>query len=114
MHHLTHNPFYILELNPTASHMEIERSGQKILGMLELGLSDAHRYRTPAGEYRRDQDAVRQAMAELKDPRRRLLHELWARLPPDTVVELGGHDEDLQAPLAGWPEALSALGWSRP
>lgn len=121
------NPFYVLGLRPSAGRMEVEREGQKLLGMLELGLASAATYPTPVGLGARTPDKVRRAMAELRDPERRLVHELWARLDPAPAPTEAPRDEveeDLAAmaataaaggsggdPLAPWPEALSALGW---
>ncbi len=76
------NPFYVLGLRPDATRAEIEREGQKLLGMLELKLQSAARYATPVGPAERTADKVRRAMAELRDPERRLEHEVWARLDP--------------------------------
>lgn len=76
------NPFYVLALPVTASRREVEREGQKLLGMLELKLEDAQRYRTPLGVHLRTADLVRNALARLRDPRRRLESELFAVLPP--------------------------------
>lgn len=114
------NPFYVLGLRPSASRAEVEREGQKLLGMLELGLASAATYATPVGPGSRTADKVRQAMAALRDPERRLVHEVWARLDPSPPPE-DGLDDDLgelpppeppgDDPLAPWPDALSALGW---
>ena len=41
------NAFFVLGLSPDASAVEIEREGQKLLGMLELGHDGADRYVTP-------------------------------------------------------------------
>ena len=108
------NPFYVLGLRPGSSRTEVEREGQKLLAMLELGLSKAERYPTPLGERDRTADKVRLAMAELRDPDKRLLHELWARLAPEPLP-LGdgaatGEGEERVRP---WPEARVALGWGR-
>lgn len=123
---LQENPFYVLGLRPGCSRSEIEREGQKLLGMLELGLSAARRYDTPLGAQPRDAERVRWAMAELREPARRLVHELWAWLP---AQPLAGPPEDTDAalreglaqtgesaaaawePLATWPQALLALGY---
>lgn len=113
---LADNPFYVLGLRPSATAVEVEREGQKILGMLELNLAGARVYRTPVGQQERDPEKVRHAMSELRDPTRRLVHELWARLPPDAVVELGDPEsfaEEARAFAAPWTEAMAALGWSR-
>ena len=75
------NPFYVLGVAPDATRAEIEAEGQKLLGMLELGLAGARSYRSPLGESPRTAEDVRRALAELRDPARRLEHELWARLP---------------------------------
>lgn len=105
------NPFYVLGLKPQASRAEIEREGQKLLGMLELGLAAARRYQSPCGPRPRDADRVRWALAELRDPTRRLRHELWARLPatevPPAPEDTGARD----APV--FADALEALGFGR-
>jgi len=118
------NPFYVLGLRPSASRIEVEREGQKLLGMLELGLGSAATYPTPVGLGARTPDKVRRAMAELRDPERRLLHELWARLDPapaqaeapqdaleEELAEMASAEPAGEDPLAPWPEALSALGF---
>jgi hypothetical protein len=100
------NPFYVLGLPPTASRAEIEREGQKLLGLIELGLKQASAYETPLGARPRTAEQVRWALSELRDPARRLVHELWAAhkaaAPPAAASE----------PPAAWPEVVVALGWS--
>jgi curved DNA-binding protein CbpA len=108
------NPFYVLGLRPDATRAEIERQGQKLLGMLELSLQSAARYATPVGPAERTADKVRRAMAELRDPERRLEHEMWAGL--DAGATATTDDDDGGAPVparadAPWPGALSELGW---
>ena len=113
------NPFYVLALRPDATRQAIERQGTKLLGMLELALKSARAYSTPVGRAVRTAEKVRSAMAELRDPARRLEHEIWARLDPEAVLaattDVTSRDEDLspRAPQAmdPWPEALAALGW---
>ncbi|HVI00088.1 MAG TPA: hypothetical protein VM869_15330 [Enhygromyxa sp.] len=113
---LASNPFYVLGLRPDCARAEIEREGQKLIGMLELELSAAATYRSPIGEHRRTPELVREAMAELRDPNRRLLHELWATLEPAVPAPSSASaDEDDEANLAPFP-ALRALGfgdWGR-
>jgi hypothetical protein len=79
---LADNPFHVLGLRPDCSRAELEREGQKLLGMLELELSAARTYASPLGIHERTSEQVREAMAELRDPERRSIHELWAALPP--------------------------------
>lgn len=99
---LQENPFYVLGLRPGCSRSEIEREGQKLLGMLELGLSAARRYDTPLGAQPRDAERVRWAMAELREPARRLVHELWAWLPAQPLAgPPGDADAALREGLAG-------------
>lgn len=122
------NPFYILGLRPDCSRADLEREGQKLLAMLELKLEAARSYPTPLGPMPRTADSVRQAMAELRDPQRRLLHELWAQLPASPLASEPPRATDPPsdppgsaaapadaAPPAGppppWPEALTALGF---
>jgi len=101
------NPFLVLGVPVGATAAEVEREGQKLLGMIELGLEAAAFYATPLGPRRRSSDLVRWAMSELRDPHRRLLHELWfmgdSRAPaPDS--------EGVNA----WRGARRALGWNSP
>jgi hypothetical protein len=76
------NPFFVLGVAPDASRIEIEREAQKLLGMLELDFADARTYDTPLGPRPRTAEAVRAAVAALRDPYRRLVAELWARNTP--------------------------------
>jgi hypothetical protein len=76
------NPFFVLGLSPDASRIEVEREAQKLLGMLELEFIDAKTYPTPVGPQPRTPEAVRAAVAALRDPYRRLVAELWARHAP--------------------------------
>lgn len=109
------NPFYVLDLPPECSRMEIERQGRKLLGMLEAQMKSAASYESPLGKHERTASAVRQAMADLHDPERRLLHEMWAHLPQDAF----GYAE-VQAPQPTnvtspelTPEQLRRrLGWA--
>lgn len=78
---IAENPFYVLGLRPDCSRHDVEREGQKLLAMLQLGLRDALEYTTPLGPKTRTPELVRSAMAELREPKRRLVHELLAELP---------------------------------
>jgi len=73
------NPFLVLELGPGVGGAQAERQGEKLLAMLAAGLEEAGRYSTPFGARERTPELVRAALAELRDPRRRLRHEWWAR-----------------------------------
>lgn len=105
------NPFFVLDVPTTATRAEIERAGQKWLGMLTLGLARAAVYVTPLGVRARTPELVRAAMAELRDPERRVGHELWCLLdeaPPVVEADV----EDLGEAGAGF-DALGAAGWRR-
>ena len=73
------NPFLVLEVAPAAGVAEIERQGQRLLAELAAGLDGARRYPTPFGARERTSELVRAAIAELRDPARRLAHEWWAQ-----------------------------------
>jgi hypothetical protein len=73
------NPFLVLDLGPDAPLASAERQGEKLLAMLAAGLAEAQQYPTPFGARERTPELVRAALAELRDPRRRLRHEWWAR-----------------------------------
>jgi hypothetical protein len=73
------NPFLVLELSPAVGREELERQGAKLLAMLAAGLAAAASYATPLGTRERTPEMVRSALAELRDPARRLAHEWWVR-----------------------------------
>src|SRR4051812_24628050 len=91
------NPFHVLELDASATGMDVHRAGQKLLGMLELDLPAARTYLGPQGPRPRTADAVRQAMASLADPDRRLIAELLANA--GSIVAQG------PAPIPAWTGA---------
>jgi hypothetical protein len=102
---LADNPFFVLGLSPEASRIEVEREAQKLLGMLELGFVDIQHFATPLGPQLRTAEAVRAAVATLRDPYQRLVAELWARHAPPTRTE---------AEVAAAPpddQLRRALGW---
>lgn len=107
---LLENPFYVLDLRPDCTRMDVERSGQKLLAMLELGLTAAKTYRTPLGEVERTPEKVRLAMAELRDPLRRLDHEVWARIDPSVPVAPPRSPDARPEP---WIGARRLAGWVR-
>jgi hypothetical protein len=111
------NPFYVLGLKPSATRAEVEREGQKLLGMIELKLQSAATYATPVGPGERTADKVRRATAELRDPERRLEHELWARLDPAARAAPeppATGERPRRRADAPWPGALRQLGWRAP
>jgi len=73
------NPFLVLGVAPASDIGEIERQAQRLLAELAAGLDGARRYMTPFGARERTPELVRAAIAELRDPARRLEHEWWAR-----------------------------------
>jgi len=100
------NPFYLLGLEPSASHLEVERHGRKLLAQLELELAAARVADTPLGPVERTVDSVRRALAELGDPKKREQHALWAQLP---AVRPG--ESIAQADALTWPDMMRAIGW---
>ena len=101
------NPFHVLGLRPDATRVDVERESQRLIAMIEVGLKDAGSYASPTGGMPRDADAVRAAAAELRDPERRLVHELWAALAPeeDALFDTGPER------VPGLTSAPVALGW---
>jgi len=73
------NPFFVLELPLDASREQLERQGAKLLALLAAQVAEASTYPTPLGRKERTDEMVRAALAELRDPDRRLAHEWWAR-----------------------------------
>jgi hypothetical protein len=106
------NPFFALGLDPKCSQADVERAGQKLLALLAIGSAGAKRFATPVGEMERTEDIVRAAMAELRDPDKRIGHELWARIAIVPSAPASGKKED--DPARPWPEAMIAIRWRGP
>jgi hypothetical protein len=102
------NPFFVLGLSPECSRADVERTGQKLLALLGIDSGPAKRYVTPFGERTRTPDHIRAAMAELRDPQRRLVHEAWARIESRESAEGA---PDAAHPTRPWPEAMRTIGW---
>lgn len=100
---LEQNPFWVLGVPPTASRMEVERAGQKLLLQLGIGAASAQSYDTPLGPRPRDEAAVRAALAALRDPLARALAEPWSEVKA----------ENRPAPPA-FAGALRSIGWRPP
>lgn len=98
------NPFFVLEVPLEASPAEIERAGQKLLALLAVGSDVARFYQTPFGPAARDAYHVRQALAALRDPQTRILHELWA-----DVAQRARQTKHI---AEVWEDAERALGWT--
>lgn len=103
--HLADNPFFVLELTPSCSGMDIERAGQKLLGMLALGLSSAKTYKTPVGKRLRDEDTVRRAMADLRDPAKHEAYAFWVTPEIWRASEVGAAAPSVVA----WADAHTRL-----
>jgi hypothetical protein len=73
------NPFLVLELPPDVPRGQLERQGAKLLALLAAGVAGSDSYPTPLGLRPRTAEMIRAALAELRDPDRRLRHEWWAR-----------------------------------
>jgi hypothetical protein len=106
---LAENPFFVLGLSVDTSRPEIEREAQKLLGMLELGFATVKSYATPLGPRERTAEAVRAAVAALRDPYRRLVAELWARHAPATIETTP--EATPTVPIETHEGARRALGW---
>ncbi|MEO8878159.1 MAG: hypothetical protein ABI461_21380 [Polyangiaceae bacterium] len=102
------NPYFILEIAPTATPGEIERAGRKLLGLIEIGSESAVKYTCSFGTFQRDATMIREAMSDLRDPKKRARHALLASLLGDTAAP-SSQAEELDAPLddafalAGFP-----------
>ena len=100
---LVDNPFFVLELSPAASAMDIERQSKKLLAMLELGLASVTTYPSPMGPRIRTVDDVRRAQQALLDPARRVAFELFAVTPRHRETVGGDEAPGVEiAPLLWW------------
>lgn len=101
------NAFWVLEVSPDATPGEVERSGRKLVALLEVGAVAPQKYTCPLGTFPRDATMVREAMAALRDPKRRLREACIAKLFTMHEGERGSAD-DLDAPVQG---ARAAAGY---
>jgi hypothetical protein len=104
------NPFFVLEVATDATPTDVERAGQRLLALLTVGSTNVQTYPTPLGAATRDVEKVRQALAALRDPDQRVLHELWANVVP-AGAQASRHS-NAGACAGPWEEAERALGWS--
>jgi len=101
------NPFYVLGVSTECTRQEFEREGQKLLSMLALDLAEINTYATPLGNRKRTPELVRQSMSELRDPSRRLLHEMLAALPASEIKTPSVNSEQDDR----WIEAPALFGY---
>jgi hypothetical protein len=99
------NAFLVLGLPATASRTEVERAAQKRLGLLQVGSASGSTVETREGPHQLDLDEVREAVAALRDPHRRLVEELDLLVSAVPVPEL-----DPTPALDLW----RALAWDGP
>jgi hypothetical protein len=77
------NPFFVLELTPDASLRDVERAAQKLAALISVGAASASRYQTPFGPLPRDANRVQSALAALRDPVQRVVHEHFYAMAQD-------------------------------
>jgi hypothetical protein len=99
------NPFFVLDVRADCTRAEAERAGEKLLALLGVGASGAKTYATPFGPRERTADAVRAALAEIRDPSRRIAHEVWARVPSADAAP------PVDSATSPWEGAMNAAGW---
>lgn len=101
----TLDPFIVLQAAPTASGHDLDGVAMRLLEALAAGLPGADRYPTPLGPRRRDPETVTAAALELRERERRIVHEVWARMPVrEQPVESA-------ASAPAWAGGERALGW---
>jgi hypothetical protein len=96
------NPYFVLELSPSATPGEIERQGRKIIGLIELGAAKGVSYTCALGTFPRDATMVREAIAALHDPKRRAREACLVKLlgaPSDSAAAHVAAEAELDAPL---------------
>ncbi len=104
---LERNPFFVLELDAGARAVDVDRQGKRLLAELELGRASAAAFPSPFGRQKRDEAAVRAAMASLRDPRLRALYALF--VPPRDRWSDADVDPAPAAAPHGYPELHDAV-----
>lgn len=98
------HPFAVLGVPATATRMEVERAGQKLLAQLEIGAASAKEFVVGGQPVERTADMVRAALTALRDPDQRLEAELLALATPTALPPPAG--------VSAWDEL--GLGSTRP
>ena len=99
------NPFFVLDVPPSASPTDILAAANRWLDALGRGEPAAQTYATPVGPQRRTETAVRHALTRLRDRDARVQFEIWATAAPADVPD--GFD----GPTDGFSGAPRAFGW---
>lgn len=102
---LSRNPFYVLGVGPQAPPSTVEAEAHALLETLARD-PESRVYPTPIGPRRRDPTLVREAFSAVIDPDVRVLHEVWAVLPPTWSEP----DPD---PSSAAPDVMGIFGWRR-
>ncbi|MDJ0654652.1 MAG: hypothetical protein QNJ40_10885 [Xanthomonadales bacterium] len=87
-------PFWVLELGPECSDIQVEKAAREITAKLALGVPGAADFQAVPGTLQRDEALVREARNLLLDPDQRLLAEFWYIDPGSRVP---GADENLSS-----------------
>ena len=80
-------PFWVLELDVTADNKAIEKAYAKLTGSIKLQVPGADIFKSPRGNYARDEFLLRDARAHLINPETRILAEFWYVLPMSATQE---------------------------
>ena len=99
--------WYVPAVVPVPVILAVRTGVAATLGVVELDFADAKTFKTPLGPRERTAEAVRAAVAALRDPYQRLLAELWARNAPP-VYELAPAPENIVDAPTG---LRRSLGW---
>lgn len=84
------NAFRVLGVAPSATRMEVERAGQRILAQLEIGAASVKFL--PGTRTPRTVEHVRDALNALRDPEQRLLAEIEVQAVPFDLGPPAGVD----------------------
>lgn len=99
-------PFWVLELTPDATGIDIEKSTRDITAKITLGVPNAEFFAIPQGKRTRDAFLIREAKAKLIDPTARLLAEYWYVKPLETT------DTESSLPASTWKKSLGVAFWA--
>jgi hypothetical protein len=88
LHHIRTNAFWVLELPPSASRVEVERAAALALDQLELGYRRARTVTTPIESIERTPQLVREAADRLRSAEGRALERELAAIAEASRDEL--------------------------
>ncbi len=108
---IIYNPFYILGLRSDSTKAEVEQRARWLLDRLAECPGQEETYTTPLGRFPLTRSRVDEALHELEQPSRRLMHEVWAHLEPGPEDPPSPRVPEPNRQPFDWSRLRRLVGW---